>query len=341
MREVAVVGVGMTPVGEHWNVGFRDLAGDAVRAALTESNVAGIDALVIGNALGGTISGQNHVAPLIADYVGMRGIEAVHVEGADASGGLAFRYGCLMIASGAADTVMVLGVEKVTDVVGSGRGKALATMLDSEYEAAHGATPVGVAALLMRRYLHEYKVNLTGFANFSVNAHANGGKNPLAMYKNQIKAERFAAAPVVAEPINLFDVAPDADGAAAVILTTAERAADLTANPIRVLASAVGTDALAVHERTDPLFLTAVKQSADRAFRQANLTPDEISFAEIHDAATILSTLALEASGFAGRGEGWKLAAEGAIMPAGTLPISTFGGLKSRGNPIGRKNCDW
>lgn len=337
MTNVSIIGVGITPTGEHWETSLRHLGLEALQAALEDAHLqpAAIDTIVVGNALAGSISDQNHVGALLTDFAGMRGTESFRVEAADASGGMAVRQGAALIASGMAQTVLVLGAEKVTDVVGNLRQNAMATFLDSEYEAAQGATPVGMMALMMRRYMTQYGVELASFANFSVNAHANGNKNPKAMYRNLIKAERFASAPIVAEPINLFDVAPEVDGAAAVILTATDRAADLVPKPIRILASTASTDSLAVHDRREPLSLAAVKIAAQRAFEQAGLTPDDINLLELHDSATIMSALALEAAGFAAAGEGWKFAAENKIGLTGTLPISTFGGLKARGNALG------
>jgi acetyl-CoA C-acetyltransferase len=335
VTNVSIIGVGQTPVGEHWDVSLRTLGVRAMRAALEDAKLEAVDAIIVANALGGSISGQHQLGALLADFGGLRGTEAFRVEAADASGGVALRQGMLMVASGAVQTVMVLGIEKVTDSVGSDRGAAMQTFTDSEYEGAHGATPVALAALLMRRYMHEYNVPLANFAGFSVNAHANGSKNANAMYRNLIKADRFASAPIVAEPVNLFDLAPEGDGAAAVILTTAERANSHPNGAVRILGSGVGTDALALHDRPDPLFLTAANLSAGRAFEQAGVVPADVNLMELHDATTILSTLALEACGFAERGTGWKLAAEGALNLTGRLPISTFGGLKARGNPFG------
>ncbi len=335
MENVSIIGVGQTPVGEHWDLSLRHLGLRAMQAALADAALEEVDAIIVGNALGGVVSNQNHLGALLADFAGLRGVEAVRIEAADASGGLALHQGYLMVASGLVQTVMVLGVEKVTDVVGSERNTALATFLDTDYEAANGATPVGMAALIMRRYMHEYGVQLAEFANFSVNAHANGAKNEYAMFRNLIKADRFAGAPIVADPVNLFDVAPEADGAAAVILARTERAADMVPQPVRILASAVATDTLAVHDRPDPLFLAAANLSAGRAYEQASITPRNIDVLELHDVATVITALSLEAIGFAERGEGWRLAAENKIGLAGQLPISTFGGLKSRGNPLG------
>ncbi len=335
MQKVSIVGVGQTPVGEHWELSLRHLALRAMQAALDNAGLKSVEAVVVGNALGGLLSNQNHLGALLADFVGMRGTEAFRVEAADASGGVALHQGYLMVASGAAQTVMVLGVEKVTDLVGSERLGALATTLDAEYEAAQGAIPVALAAMLMRRYMTECGLQVSDFANFSVNAHANGAKNANAMYRNLIKADRFAGAPLVADPINLFDVAPEADGAAAVILTSAERAADMVPAPVHILASAVATDALAVHDRPDPLFLAAASASARQAYKQGSLTPQDVDLLELHDSATIMAALSLEAMGFAPRGEGWRLATDNQIGIKGKLPVSTFGGLKSRGNPLG------
>ncbi len=332
---VSIIGIGQTPVGEHWDVSLRHLAFQAIQAAMQDAGVQTVDAVIIGNALAGTLSGQLHLGALIPDFSGLRGVESFRVEAADASGGVALRQGCLLIESGAAETVLVLGVEKVTDVVGSERAAALSEFTDSEFEAAQGATPVALAALLMRRYLHEYGLTVADFAGFSVNAHANGGKNANAMYHNTIRADRFASAPLVADPVNLFDVAPDADGAAAVVLTRADLAGDRVPQPVRILASAAASDTLAVHDRADLLFLSAVNLAVGRAFEQAGITPDSVNVLELHDSTTIMAALALEASGFAQRGAGWRLAAEDRIGLTGSLPISTFGGLKSRGNPLG------
>jgi len=332
---VSIIGIGQTPVGEHWDTSLRELAFQAMHTALTDAGISTVDAIVVGNPLAGSLSGQRQLGALIADFAGLRGVEAFRVEAADASGGMALRQGCALVASGIAQTVLVLGIEKVTDVVGSERAAAMSSFSDSEYEAAQGATPVALAALLMRRYLHEFGVEVADFAGFSVNAHANGGKNPNAMYRNAIRADRFAGAPVVADPVNLFDVAPDADGAAAVVITGGESAGDRVPQPVRILASAASTDALAVHDRPDPLFLAALNRAAGRAYAQAGLGPQDVNVLELHDSATIFAALSLEATGFAERGTGWRLAVDSRIGLAGPLPLSTFGGLKSRGNPFG------
>jgi acetyl-CoA C-acetyltransferase len=336
MRDVSIIGVGQTSVGEHWETSLRHLAFNAIDAALGDvGNQASIEALYIGNMLAGQLSHQAHLGALIADFSGLRGIEAMRIEAADASGGAALRQGYLAVASGAVDTVMVLGIEKFTDVVGSRRTAALSTMMDADYEGAQGATPASLAALIMQRYMHEYGVDLSAFAGFSVNAHANGALNPNAMYRNRLKPEGFTKAPAVAPPVSLFDAAPEGDGAAAVILTTTEHAKDIVPNPVRIAGSAVATDTLSIHDRADLLILSAATVSAGKAYQQAGIKPQDVNIFELHDSYTILSALALESSGFAAKGEGAQMANDQSIGLKGTLPVSTFGGLKARGHAGG------
>ena len=335
MTNVSIIGVGQTDVREHWETSIRHLAWYAIEAALDDAHVNNIDAIYVGNMLAGQLSNQNHLGALVADFAGLRGAEAMTVEAADASGGAALRQGILAVQSGLIDTALVVGVEKVTDETGSPILAALATALDADYEVIHGQTLSGAAALLMRRYMHAYGLQLADFAGFSVNAHANAAGNPRAMFRNRIKPEGFANAPMVADPVSLFDEAPAGDGAAAVLLTRADLAGDMVAQPVRVTASALATDTLALHDRRDLLWLPAAELSAKRALTVAGITPDDIDVFELHDSFTVMAALSLEAVGFAARGKGWELARDGQIKRDGRIPISTFGGLKARGNPIG------
>ncbi|NDJ76532.1 MAG: thiolase domain-containing protein [Chloroflexi bacterium] len=335
MRDVSIIGVGQVPVSEHWSMGLRQLALGAIQAAQQDAGIEAVDLVVVGNALAGNLSAQNHVGALVADFAGQHGAEAYRVEAADASGGLALRQAYLAVASGAAETALVVGVEKSTDRTGPERDTAIATLLDADYEAGGGATPAALAALLMRRYMHEYGLTVDQFEPFSINAHANGALNPFAMYRNKMRPGSFGKAPIVADPVNLFDSAPEGDGAAALILTTTERAVDLVPRPVRVRGSAAATDTLALHNRADMLFLHAANLAAGRAYAQANVQPADLHVAELHDSFTVLTALQLEAIGYAERGQGWQAAADGVITREGALPISTFGGLKARGNPLG------
>ncbi|MFN2187512.1 MAG: thiolase domain-containing protein [Candidatus Promineifilaceae bacterium] len=333
--DVSVIGIGQTKVGEHWDTSIRHLAWYAIEAAMDDADTTEIDALYVANMMAGHLSHQDHLGALIADFAGLRGIEAVTVEAADASGGAAMRQAVLAVKSGLVNTAMVVGVEKTTDQSGSAALTALSTGMDADYEAVHGVTPAGLAAMMMRRYMYEYGVELADFAGFSVNAHANGANNPMAMFRNRLKPERFAAGPVVADPVSLFDQAPLGDGAAAVIVTRSERAGDMVPNPVKVIGSALAIDHIGLHDRNNILRLQAAEISAQKAFGQAGVAPVDVDLFELHDAYTVMAALSLEASGFAAYGEGWKLARDGEISRSGRIPISTFGGLKARGNPAG------
>ncbi|PID86595.1 MAG: acetyl-CoA acetyltransferase [Chloroflexi bacterium] len=333
--DVSIIGIGQTEVKEMWQTSIRHLSWYAIEAALDDAHVSKVDALFVGNMLAGELSQQNHLGALVADFAGMRGIEAVTVEAADASGGAALRQAVLAVQSGRVETALAVGVEKMTDQTGAAITRALATGMDTDYEVMQGLTVAGMGALLMRRYMYEYDVTLADFAGFSVNAHANGADNPLAMFRNRLKPERFTAAPLVADPVSLFDIAPSGDGAAAVIVTGKERAMDMVPQPVEIMGSALATDGLALHDRRDLLWLKAAELSAQKAMAQAGVSHDDIDLFELHDSFTIMATLSLEAAGFAERGRGWQMAKDGEISRNGRLPISTFGGLKARGNPAG------
>lgn len=335
MTDVSIIGLGQTDVKEHWETSIRHLAWYAIEAALDDAHISKVGAIFVGNMLAGALSNQMHLGALVADFAGLRGIEAVTVEAADASGGAALRQAILAVKSGRVDTAIAVGVEKITDATGGAVTAALASGLDADYEVIHGLTTAGVGGLMMRRYMHEYGVSVEDFAGFSVNAHANGADNPLAMFRNRLRAEVFAKAPPVATPVSLFDAAPMGDGAAAVIITSRERALDMVPQPVVIAGSAMATDSLSLHDRRNLLWLSAAEASAKRAMQMANVTTDEIDLFELHDSFTVMAALSLEAAGFAAPGEGWHLARDGEIGRNGRIPISTFGGLKARGNPGG------
>jgi acetyl-CoA C-acetyltransferase len=335
MNNVSIIGIGKTDVREHWDTSIRHLSWYAIEAAMDDADTSEIDALFVGNMLAGQLSNQNHLGALVADFAGLRGIEAVTVEAANASGGAAVRQAVLAVKSGLVQTALVVGVEKMTDQTGSPVVAAMASGLDADYEAVQGQTMAGAGALMMRRYMHEFGVEVADFAGFSVNAHANGAENPLAMFRNRLKPERFTMAPIVADPVSLFDAAPAGDGAAAIIVTTSERAADMVPNPVMIAGSAMATDTIGLHDRRDVVHLRSAALSAQKAMAQAGLGPDDIDLFELHDEFTVMAALSLEAAGFAARGEGWQLARDGEIERDGRIPISTMGGLKARGNPLG------
>jgi len=333
MRDVAIIGIGQTPVGEHWEKSLRHLAHDAIMAAMRDASIEAADALYVGNMLSGALNGQEHLGALIADFVGLRGIEAMKIEAACGSGAAAVRVGAMAIASGMHELVLVCGIEKMTDAIGNLTTGALATAADQEYEVSQGVSFVGLNALLMRRYMHEYGVAKEAFAGFTVNAHRNGAHNPNAMFRSPVSEAAYARAGMIADPINLLDSSPVCDGAACIVLAPADRYRSRA--KALILASAVAIDSLAIHDRRDPLVLDAAVISSQKAYAEARLTPADIQLFEAHDAFSIMSALSLEAAGFAPRGAGVRLAQEGEIAIGGRVPLSTMGGLKARGHPVG------
>ena len=336
MREVAILGVGQTKVDEQWEKSLREIGGEAAFAALQDAQMDKVEALFVGNMLSPLVSNQNQLGALLADWTGLWGHEAVKIEAACGSGAAAFRTGLMAVGSGEIDSALVIGVEKMTDKAGHDITAALATAADADYELEQGVSFVGINALIMRRYMHEFGWLHEHFAPFSINAHANAISNPFARLHDRITVERFERSSMVATPINLLDASPIGDGAAAAVLVPADKVHGTNGRPKVVVAgSGSNTDTIAVHSRKDPLFLSAAYESAKTAYAQAQITREEIDLFELHDAFSIMAALSLEACGFAERGKGVRLGLDGEISLQGRLPICTRGGLKARGHPVG------
>ncbi|MEA3351561.1 MAG: thiolase domain-containing protein [Chloroflexota bacterium] len=336
MRKVAILGIGQTPVAEHWDKSLSDLAGEAVIAALEDAGIQSADALFVGNMLSGALIKQTHLGALIADWVGMRGIEAVKVEAACGSGGAAFRLGLMAVASGEIDSAVVVGVEKMTDSLPAETTAALATAADADWEVIHGLSFVGINALLMRRYMHAYGWQHEDFAPLSINAHANAMHNPNARLHIPLTKEKYIRSPKISTPINLMDSSAIGDGAAAAVIVPVASLHRRNGSPIITVAgSGAASDSIAVHDRKDPLWLSAAEKSAKQAYDQARVSPEDIDLFELHDAFSIMSALALEGCGFAERGQALRLANDGEVFLDGRIPITTRGGLKARGHPVG------
>jgi acetyl-CoA C-acetyltransferase len=333
MRQVAILGIGQTKIDEHWEKSLREIGGDAAFAAMQDAGLEKVDSLYVGNMIAPIVNGQNQLGTFFADWIGLWKQEAVKVEAACASGAAAFRAALMAVASGDVDSALVIGVEKMTDKAGRDVTAALATAADADYEVEQGVSFVGLNALMMRRYMHEFGWKHEDFAPFSINAHANAVHNPFARLHERITVEKFERSTMIATPINLLDASPIGDGAAAVVIVPAEK---IMRQPrILVAASAAASDTIAVHSRKDPLFLQAAYESSKRAYQMAGITPDDIDVFELHDAFSIMAALSLEASGFAERGHGVRLGLDNEINPQGRVPVCTRGGLKARGHPVG------
>ena len=335
MREVAIIGIGQTPVEEQWDKSLREIAGDAVMAAMNDARRDRADGIFVGNMMSGILSHQENLGTLIADWVGLRGAEAFKIEAACGSGAGAVHMGVMAVASGYMDCVIAMGVEKMSEKPMPETTAALATAADADYEADEGVSFVGLNALIMQRYLYEYGWKHADFAPFSINAHANAVHNPNARLREPITQAEYAKARMICDPINLLDASPTGDGAAALVLVPLETLQPTGMKRIKIAGSAAATDSIAVHNRHEPLWLAAAFSSAQKAYAQAGIKPADIDVFELHDAFSIMSALSLEACGFAERGQGPRLGLDGEIIPTGRIPIATQGGLKARGHPVG------
>ncbi len=333
LRGVSIVGIGQIPVQKATRQSLKEMGAEVVHLAMKDAGVATVDALFAGNMLSDELQNQKHVATLIASAAGLRGIEALQVEAATATGAAALRMAYFAVASGEARVAVAVGVEKMSEGLAA---PALAKALDARTETALGATLLSQNARLMQMYIDRYKISVNHFNNFALNAHRNARTNPYALFKDKkINDRTVRNSPVISPPLRLYDASPICDGAAAVVLTRTNEARAYTDQPVKILSSSVATDWFRIDDRDDPLNLFAAAQSAHDAFRKANVNRSDIDLFEVHDAFSIMACLLLEAVGFAPRGEGWRMAAENKIGLRGSLPIATFGGLKARGHPIG------
>jgi len=335
MRQVAVIGIGMTDFGEHWEVSLRDLFVRAALEAIKDAGVDKLDSMYVGSMTPGLFAGQEHIGPLFADYLGRKDLPSTRVESACASGGLAFRQGFIEVASGMSDFVLVSGVEKMTDVSGAQATYALATAADQDMEVFHGATFPGLYAMMATHHMHKHGTTREDLAMVAVKNHENGMLNPRAQFRMKITAEQVIRAAKVADPLTLLDCSPITDGAAAAILCPLEKAKDLKKKVVRIAASAQASDTFALSQREDLSWLASTAKAAEKAYKMAGVTPKEIDFAEVHDCFTIAEIMVLEALGFAEKGKGGVAVREGLTRREGKIPVNPSGGLKSKGHPVG------
>jgi acetyl-CoA C-acetyltransferase len=333
LRGVSIVGIGQIPVEKANSKSLKEMGADVVKLAMQDAGVESVDALFAGNMLSDELQNQKHIATLIASAAGLRGIEALQVRAATATGAAALRMAYFAVASGEARLAVAVGVEKMSEGLAT---PALAKALDAKTETAVGATLIGQNARLMQMYIDRHHLTIDAFNNFPLTAHHNARTNPYALFKDKRVNDRtIRDSPVISPPLRLYDASPICDGAAAVVLTRTNEARAYTDHPVKILSSSVATDWFRIDDREDPLHLFAAAQSAHDAFRKANVHRNDIDLFEVHDAFSIMACLLLEAVGFAPRGQGWRMAKENKIGLRGPLPIATFGGLKARGHPIG------
>ncbi|MFZ5633860.1 MAG: thiolase domain-containing protein [Bacillota bacterium] len=340
MRKVAIAGVGMTKFGKT-DKSLVELFTEAAMEAITSSNIKprDIQALFAGNCLGDFAEGQANIAGFLASELGLSpDAPATRFEGACATASVAIRNAYLWVASGFYDTVLVGGVEKILHMGTPLATRTFAMASDSRYEEFCGLTFPGVFAMLAHMYAHKYGIPLPvlkeRMALVAVKNHKNGVKNPLAQFQKEITVDTVLNSFMVADPLQLFDCCPFSDGAAAVVLTTGEKAGKMVDKPVYVLGVGQGS-AGSLCRQKDYTVMQSRLASARQAYKMAGVGPEDIDVCELHDCFTIAEIVASECLGFFEFGKGSEALERGETEIGGRIPINPSGGLKAKGHPIG------
>jgi len=337
MRPVAIIGIGKTAFGAFPDRDLRSLAVEAGQKCLADARLSPsqVEAYYLGNFAGPSFVGQNHLAPYIAGAMGITGVPCTRFEAACASSGSAFYHAVSSVAAGLNDVVLVAGVEKMTSQTTPKVTEILAGAGDTCGEVRAGATFPALFAMIARRHMYQYGTTREMLAAVAVKNHENGAKNPLAHMRKVITMEQALKGKPISEPLTVFDCSLISDGAAAVLIAPLERAAEFTDKPVKVLGVAQISDYVALDQKDEITTFRAVSAAAQKAYKMAGVTAQDIQFAEVHDCFTIAEIIATEDLGFVKKGEGGPYALAGCTRLTGPLPINTSGGLKSKGHPVG------
>ncbi len=337
MRDVAITGIGSTKFGKHDGRGLESLAAEAASAALSKAGVerSEIGALYLGNFVAGPLSGQEVLAGIVADELGLANIPCTKVEGACASGGIAFRHAVLAVQAGLCDAALVVGVEKMTHASGGQVTQALNCAMDNRSDAPSGLTFPGLFGLAWRIHAAKYGTTRDEVSSVVIKNKANGLKNPLAQMGATLTPDVIRQSQPIADPLQLYDCCPVSDGAAALVIVAKDRARNAPDLPINVLAAAQtrGSARIAGHEEV--VSFEATVKAAQNAYAAAGLKPGDIDFVELHDCFSVAEIIDSEDLGLIPRGLGAKWAAEGRTAVGGQIPINPSGGLLAKGHPVG------
>ena len=339
MRGVSIIGIGSTPYGIHQDATLKGMAVDACNQAIADAGIErkDVDAFYVGNFISGFLAGQETIAPQIGDLLGLRKqIASTTVEGACCSGGIALRHGYFLIATGLADFVLVLGVEKMTHASTAKNTEGLALAMDHDSsEGKTGLTFPGFFALVAQRHIHEFGTTTDQLAHVAFKNHQNSMANPRARFRDEVKFEEISNSRLISDPLRLYDCCPIADGASAVVLCASEVARNFTAAPVEIIASAQTTGYNSLYNTPSATSLDATVLAAQQAFEMASVKPKDVDVVELHDCFTIAEIVDSEDLGFFEKGKGGFGAADGESRMDGRIPINPSGGLLSKGHPVG------
>ncbi|WP_372912470.1 beta-ketoacyl synthase N-terminal-like domain-containing protein [Salinigranum sp.] len=337
MTTVRIAGATLTHFGSHPDRTGRDLFAEAALGAREQAGVPrdDIDEVTYGNFMGELSERQGHQGPIMAEAAGLN-CPATRYEDACASAGVAVRAGVSAIRSGRADVVLAGGMERMTNQETENTTEFLAIAADELYEVRAGMTFPGAYALMQRAYVNEFGGEREDFAHVAVKNHDHALPNEYAQYRSAISVEDHLDAPMISDPVGLYDSCPITDGAAAVILVSEEYAAehDLDA-PVAITGTGQGGDNIALQDREHLNRTPATARAAEEAFADAGIDTADVAAVEVHDCFTVAEVLALEGLGFYDHGEAVTAAREGETTKHGSLPVNLSGGLKAKGHPVG------
>ena len=337
MRDVYVAGIGSTSFGKHVATPIESLAVEAAARALVESGVdrADIGALYLGNFISGPLNGKEVLAGIVGERLGLRNIPCTKVEGACASGGIAFRHAWIAVASGMCKAAIVVGVEKMTHASTAEVTSALNCAMDNENDGPSGLTFPGLFGLAWRVHAKSYGTTRDDVSAVVIKNKANGLKNPLAQMGSVLTHQQIRDSAMIADPLQMFDCCPASDGAAAIVLTSADLLGPSDHARVRVLASVQTSGSPRIANHPDLCSFEATVSAARKAYEQSGLSPADIDLVELHDCFSIAEIIDSEDLGLVPRGQGGKWAAEGRTQVDGTIAINPSGGLLSKGHPVG------
>lgn len=334
--EVKILGIGMTKFGELWSKSLVDLAEEAAVKAVKDAHLqlAALDAIFVGNMLSGVVTGQEHLGALIAERLNLK-IPAMRIEGACASGAMAVYQGIQGIASGRFKRVLIIGVEKMTDLSSAEVNQALMGASAEDEEGVNGLTFASLYALMAKAYMEKYGLKEKDLAAVAVKNHYHASLNPLAQFPFKVTLKQVLESPMIADPLKVLDCSPITDGAAALVLSRRQLTVDGGQIPVSIIGNSLVSDTLSLSARKDLIEQVATKKAVAEALKMAGIKLEEIDLAEVHDCFTIAEIISLESLGFFKKGTAAKATARGETRLDGSLPVNTSGGLKACGHPVG------
>ena len=334
--KIGIVGVGHGKFGRRSDATVQELAFEAFRTVLDDTknlDRKDIDAVIIGSSP--EYHKQRSLPGMITEYLGMNDKPTWLTEAACASSSAALRSAYMAIRSGLHDTILVLGVQKMTELTTAEIQGLMGRVGDVQWESIYGITFPAYYAMYANRHMHTYGTTSEQLAKVAVKSHHYAAKNPYAMFRKEITVERALASDYVSYPLRVFDCCANADGAAAIIVTKEDLAKNYNDTPVWLEGLGCASAPISVLRRPDMTSIPSAVAAAKQAYQMAGVGPENIKVADVHDCFTIAEILALEDIGFVEKGQGGKFGADGQTYIGGKHPVNVDGGLKAKGHPVG------